>query len=74
MLGGTVVYGPQDAATTDQRANSTGRNDAAVHRQPPYDTICDLQGAPIPPDEVSSKFLDVFEVSSASDSNNTTAS
>lgn len=55
------MYGPQDAATTDQRANSAGRNHAAVHRRPPYDTIYDPQGAPIPLDEASRKVLDVFE-------------
>ena len=58
-----MVYGPQDAATLDQKANSTGRNDAAVNSQPSCEIFC-VQGASIPPAEVSRELLDVFEVNS----------
>lgn len=53
------MYGP----TPDQGPNSIGRNSGAVHNEA-HGTMYESQNTSVPRDEVSSKVLDVFEVSS----------
>ena len=63
MLGGMEVDEPQDAATLDQKANRTGRTNSPVSATLKREIFC-VQGASIPPAEVSRELLDVFEVNS----------